>query len=400
MAGEWPIDRLDVAALAARGWRPHPFRQFVLKIHSRCDLACDYCYVYAMGDHTWRSRPAVITAEAISAAAHRIAEHCRIHQLPDVTVILHGGEPLLAGHSVIRSIAAALRSAVPHTTQLTLYVQTNGMLLTENMLDLLLELDIQVGVSLDGGAGQHDRHRRTVGGKGSYQRIAGALRLLNSGRYRRLYRGLLCVIDLDADPLDTYRSLLDFQPPKLDFLLPHGNWTVPPPHRSPGDHRTPYGDWLVAVFDHWYGAPHRETGVRIFEEIMHLAFGGSSQSELIGLSPVALLVIDTDGAIEQVDTLRSVHHGAAATGMNVFGNDFDEVLTHPAIAARQIGTEALSKICRDCRIHRICGAGHYPHRYRRGSGFRNPSVYCPDLTRLIEHIVGRLQADIADLLGT
>jgi uncharacterized protein len=29
-----------------------------------------------------------------------------------------------------------------------------------------------------------------------------------------------------------------------------------------------------------------------------------------------------------------------------------------------------------------------------GSGFRNPSVYCPDLTRLIGHIRARLQADL------
>ena len=34
------------------------------------------------------------------------------------------------------------------------------------------------------------------------------------------------------------------------------------------------------------------------------------------------------------------------------------------------------------------------HRYRAGDGFRNPSVYCADLTRLITHIHRRVGADL------
>ena len=32
-----------------------PFREFVLKVHSRCDLACDHCYVYEHADQSWLS---------------------------------------------------------------------------------------------------------------------------------------------------------------------------------------------------------------------------------------------------------------------------------------------------------------------------------------------------------
>ena len=55
---EWPAT-LDVARLESVGWRPLPFREFVLKIHSRCDLACDYCYMYTMADQSWRDRPVI-----------------------------------------------------------------------------------------------------------------------------------------------------------------------------------------------------------------------------------------------------------------------------------------------------------------------------------------------------
>ncbi len=45
----------------------------------------------------------------------------------------------------------------------------------------------------------------------------------------------------------------------------------------------------------------------------------------------------------------------------------------------------------------VCGAGHYPHRYRSGNGFANPSVYCRDLEHLIHHIRGRVVADVVAL---
>jgi uncharacterized protein len=46
-----------------------------------------------------------------------------------------------------------------------------------------------------------------------------------------------------------------------------------------------------------------------------------------------------------------------------------------------------------------CGGGLYPHRYRSGSGFRHPSVYCADLMRLITHVRDRVGADL-NLLTT
>jgi hypothetical protein len=43
-----------------------PLRQFVHKVHSRCHLACDYCYVYQAADQGWRGRPMVMSDETIA----------------------------------------------------------------------------------------------------------------------------------------------------------------------------------------------------------------------------------------------------------------------------------------------------------------------------------------------
>ncbi|MEV5413734.1 FxsB family cyclophane-forming radical SAM/SPASM peptide maturase [Thermopolyspora sp. NPDC052614] len=388
---EWPAT-LDVARLAAGEWRPTPFRQFILKVHSRCDLACDYCYVYTLADQSWRSRPRRMPRPLLRAAARRIAEHAHAHGLDGVRVILHGGEPLLAGRDYLAELVATMREAL-NGVDVRFSVQTNAMRLDEDFLRLFAELGVRVGVSVDGGPEANDRHRRTADGRGSHARVAAALRLLAG--FRQVYGGLLCTVDLANDPVETYEDLLAFEPPRIDFLLPHGTWAAPPPGRTADPRHTPYADWLIAVFDRWYGEGRGATGVRLFEEIIHLLLGGRSGVEALGLTPSSLVVIETDGTIEQSDFLKVVGHGAPATGLNIVDHPFDAALSHPGVVARQLGWAALADECRACRFARVCGAGLYAHRYRPGSGHRNPSVYCPDLYRLIEHVQTRIRRDLS-----
>ncbi|MBY8872269.1 FxsB family radical SAM/SPASM domain protein [Micromonospora sp. PLK6-60] len=373
--------------------RPVPFSEFILKVHSRCNLACDYCYMYELADRSARTDPPRMSPEVFARTCWRIGEHVRTHGLDAARVVLHGGEPLLVGAPALARMADRLRAAVrPATARIT--VQTNGTRLDEPALSALVGAGVRIGVSLDGDRTANDRHRRYASGRGSFDQVDAALRRLADRP--EAYAGILCVVDLAADPLDTYAALLAYRPPVVDFLLPHANWESPPA-RPDGDD-TGYGRWLARVFDAWYDAPVRRTRVRLFEELINLLLGGASRTESLGLSPVAAVVVNTDGGYEQVDTLRSSYPGAVDTDLTVFAHSFDEVLRHPAVAARQAGVSALAAGCRACPVHRVCGGGNYPHRYRAGS-FTNPSVYCHDLRLLIDHVAGRLRADLVGLRG-
>jgi uncharacterized protein len=348
--------------------------------------------MYEMADQSWRDQPRRMLVDIAECAAWRIGEHARAHEMPSIALILHGGEPLLAGQELIWRLVTATRKAAGPDVRVDARVQTNAVGLDDSSLQLFCELGVRVGVSLDGAAEAHDRHRRFVSGRGSYAAVSAALERLQRQRFRHLFGGLLCTIDLRNDPVATYEALAAFDPPKIDFLLPHGTWDAPPPGRGSDPTDTPYGDWLIAIFDHWYPTPR--TDVRLFEEIMRLILSRTSSGEAVGLSPARMVVIETDGSIEQVDTLKAVYHGAAVTGLHVTRDPLDAALLLPGMVARQLGVMGLAAQCRTCPIHRVCGGGMYPHRYRSGTGFANPSVYCPDLMRLIGHIREVMQADI------
>ena len=99
-----------------------------------------------------------------------------------------------------------------------------------------------------------------------------------------------------------------------------------------------------------------------------------------------MVVIETDGTIEQADSIKVAYDGAPATGLDIFRHPLDAAAAHPAIRARQQGIAGLRDTCRQCPVVTSCGGGLYAHRYRTGTGFDNPSVYCADLEKIITHV--------------
>lgn len=176
-------------------------------------------------------------------------DYARRHKLAEVRIILHGGESLLAGVKRIVEFAELAYSLTPPGTQLRLSVQTNGTQLDDEMIDVLRRYRISVGVRLNGTEADNDRSRPYRDGSGSHSKVAEAPRRLNQPYNRRIYGGILCTIDLQNSPLITYRHLIEFRPPNLDFILPLGHWGEPPPGRDADPHNVPYAEWLF-----WGGA--------------------------------------------------------------------------------------------------------------------------------------------------
>ncbi|MFD4030975.1 radical SAM/SPASM protein FxsB, inactivated metallohydrolase extension form [Streptomyces sp. NPDC058637] len=366
-----------------------PFREIVLKVHSRCDLACDHCYIYEHADQSWLTRPKTISDEAISWAARRLAEHASTHALDSMSVILHGGEPLLAGTARLRRVCEELTGALNGIAELDLRIHTNGVQLSPRYLDLFDEFDVKVGISLDGDRTANDRHRRFANGRTSHPLVLKAVELLRQERYRHLDLGLLCTIDIENDPHAVLDALVELEPPLIDFLLPHATWDDPPPR--PNGSGTAYAEWLLKIYDRWEERG-RPVPVRLFASVLSTLSGGPGLTESLGLAPTDLVVVETDGTLEQVDSLKSAYDGAAATGFDVFTHSFDDVAAHPGVRARQLGLAGVSETCRSCPVVRSCGGGLYTHRYSSAGEFDNPSVYCRDLEALVRGIEARAAA--------
>ncbi|MFI1563877.1 FxsB family cyclophane-forming radical SAM/SPASM peptide maturase [Streptomyces sp. NPDC020490] len=364
-----------------------PFRTFILKVANRCNIDCDYCFVFNSRDQAARRLPARMDLAVARAAARRIGEHAAAHDLRTIHVVLHGGEPLLVGVAHMADLLDAVRGGVPAGTRILFELQTNGTLLSEAWLDLFERYEVVVGVSLDGPPRANDRHRLTHAGRSSAACAVRGIELLRSRTH--LFAGLLAVVDLANDPAEVHDYLAAFEPPVIDFGLPHATHDDPPPRADAGVPE--YGLWLSRVYDAWLARPEHRHSVRMLEDIVALSSGVRGSVETLGLAPPTSVVIESDGSIEAVDTLRSVEEGASWLGLDVRRHSFDDALSHAKLLHRQHGTEALAEQCRACPLVDVCGGGYLPHRFSAAQGYRNPSVYCADLEYVIRHVQSSLR---------
>ncbi|MFE1936521.1 FxsB family cyclophane-forming radical SAM/SPASM peptide maturase [Streptomyces sp. NPDC059474] len=364
-----------------------PLRTFILKVANRCNIDCDYCYVFNSKDQSSRHLPARMSLEVARAAARRIGEHAAANGLREVHVVLHGGEPLLAGQQHMAGLLSTVLEAIPPTTDVRFELQTNGTLLTEAWLDLCERYGVAVGISLDGPPAANDRHRLTHTGRSSAASALRGIELLRSRPH--LFAGLLAVVDLANDPVEVHDYLASFEPPVIDFNLPHGTHDDPPHRDNPSVPE--YGLWMSRVYDAWLARPEYQHTVRMLEDIVALSSGVRGSVETLGLAPPTSVVIESNGTIEGVDTLRSVEEGASWLGIDLFDSSFDEVMRHPKLLHRHDSKAALAEKCQSCPLVEVCGGGYLPHRFSAGRGYRNPSVYCTDLEHLIRHIQDSLR---------
>jgi uncharacterized protein len=358
--------------------------------------------MYEAADQGWRSQPMVMSRRTAAAVGRRIAEHAAESEGCDlIRVVLHGGEPLLAGVDRLREIIEAVREpllTLPSPPRLDLRIHTNGVRLDERFCDLFAEFNVKVGVSMDGDAAANDRHRRYANGRSSHAQVLAALALLRTPPYRHLFAGILCTIDIANDPVAVYRALAAERPPRIDLLLPHATWDNPPPRPDgiarPSTAADPaYAAWLLEIHRVW-SAEGRPFGIRLFDSIRSTLHGGPPLTEALGVTPSDLLVIETDGSIEQADSLKVAFDGAVDTGLRVQDHPLSAAAGNAQIVARQNGPDGLSGQCRACPVLASCGGGLFAHRYRGASAepadpaaaFRNPTVYCADLLALIQTI--------------
>jgi uncharacterized protein len=271
-------------------------------------------------------------------------------------------------------------------------MQTNATLLDDDIVEVIRNQGISVSVSIDGDSESNDRHRVDHQGRGSHARVVEGIARLKAGA-PECFSGILAVMDLRNDPIRTFDSIASFGVDWVDFLLPHYNWDRVPPR--PSDDPVAYGRWYWAIYEAWTADRHPDVTVRFLANIVSQLVGGDSVYEAMTLAPCTLVTVATDGSIEAVDCLKSTATGVQQIGINIHGATFDHAVRAKMVSLRQSGEHQLAPECRACEFKRECAGGYFPHRWGRGRGFSNPSVFCEDLFWLL----GRIRADLLSRRG-
>ena len=142
---------------------------------SGCNLRCAYCF-YA-DEASVRAVPNYgLMSKEVS---HTLIDKAAGAAEGSVTFLFQGGEPTLAGLEFYKDFVAHVQDAFPRGLTVQYAIQTNGTLLDEEWCLFFQEHRFLVGLSLDGNRACHDRFRRDGAGKGTYDQVLRAARLLD-----------------------------------------------------------------------------------------------------------------------------------------------------------------------------------------------------------------------------
>jgi uncharacterized protein len=358
---------------------PRPVAFVLVKLASRCNINCTYCYWFR--DAEVYKKPAVLTPEAEDAFCQRLEEHIREFELPAFLLVFHGGEPLLFPKRRFDVLMKKLRAIAERTgCYIKCGVTTNAILVDDEWIALFKAHDVDVSVSLDGPAEINDKYRVDFKGRGT---LAQTLEGLDRLRAADLAPGLISVCNPGTDP----EQVLAFVADELGIK----EFDILPPDATHADNPPPIADYFIKLFDVWFDK-YAAKGVRIdtLDAMIRGLAGQLSLSDTIGLGPIDTITLMPDGSLEPLDVLRIAGDGSTASKTHVRSNALKDVENDPVWREAYEASTTLCETCRKCEYLDACGGGHLAQRWSSERRFDNPSVYCESWKRIFAHIWERI----------
>ena len=370
----------------------------VLKLTSVCNLRCSYCYVFRGKDHSYQKQPNRISIETISQLVSFLQQGIEDLNLNKVNFTLFGGEPLIIGKKRFSEICQQLNDL---SAKVKISVQTNGVLIDDEWIDLFLNEKVGVGISLDGSEKEHDQFRIDAKGRGSYRIIVENIKKMH---HKKLYPGILSVIYPKRNAKKIYNHFTkEIGLQKFDVLLPKNTHDDVLPY-SP----QLYGKFLCDLFDAWIEDDKPEISIRTFSSLFNLIKGGTRY--VYGIGPyvensLPLISISTDGKLSPTSEFVSMGEEIMNTNESIWSISLKNFLNHKIFIDIKQAERNLPNKCRQCCWEKICGGSCLINRYKTSNGWDNPSIYCKGLMLLYSKICayfiyqGYSRQQIKELLG-
>jgi uncharacterized protein len=329
----------------------------IMKSTRRCNLRCTYC-------RSWSDEPNQIMPFEVMARAVR--DVLRAPEVQSAAFVWHGGESTLRSTAFYRK-ALWLQERFRRPGQKVVNsIQTNGVTLNDEWLELFKQFRFSVGVSLDGPPEIHDRRRLDVAGRPTAARVREGLAKLQA---HGISHGVLVVVDDDILELGAERLLhflLELGVPGVALLnvVPEGD----PGQASASDPYLEfprYIEFLRDLFRCWWPRYKDRISFREITDLLRKVQGQRGRYCVYdGNCMGGYFTIEPMGEISACDKFqgdRTFQFG------NILQMELSNVVASPELVRVHEGTDTAIDRTRDCRWFDVCQGGcphdrHVRHR--------------------------------------
>jgi uncharacterized protein len=357
-------------------------------------MRCRYCFYADVGAHRELPSYGIMAGET----ARRVINNsfADLAGGDEITFAFQGGEPTLAGLAWFEDFTghAALAADRVGNVSIRYAFQTNGLLLDSRWAELFRRRRFLVGLSLDGGKGFHDRNRRDAGGRGTWEAVMEAKRLLDA---EGVEYNILCVLtnELAGEPDKVWGFILRERIGYIQFIPCLEG--LDDAGEGPGDRdggaagprvkagtkaaserglRPPrFARFYSRLFSLWLGELERGhyVSVKLFDDTAHYFFKGIPSSCGIDGRCGVQFVVEADGGVYPCDFYVLDSRRTGNLTSQTLAEIFDSPRTRAFLAeGREQGQAAPgSGPCAGCGYYARCRGGCKRMRkamYHSGTG--------------------------------
>ncbi len=347
----------------------YPISTLVLNVNTGCNLSCSYCYKEDLATPDRGQKMAFETAaKSFELLLQESGERKRVN------LVFFGGEPL-SNMTLIRAVVDhAERRAAEVGKVVDFSLTTNATLLTEYLVDYFSAHRIGVTVSMDGPKALHDKNRKTVGGKGTYDVVARKARMLLEHHRTRPVGARVTLTKGVTDVVAIHQHL------KHDI----GFFEVGYAPVTAGDveYFNLTEDELAEVFQGMkaLGRDYRDealagrnNGFANMHQLMTDLADGTRKALPCGAG-LGMLAVDKDGGL-------NLCHRFTGSELPTFG-DIDAGIDKQSLGSfLEQAQDRSERPCATCRIRNICSGGCYHESYARYGDPMHPVAHYCELMR-------------------
>lgn len=351
-----------------------------------CNMRCKYCFYADEMAHRATQSYGVMSFDTAEKTVQKAIEYSKNDGA--VGFMFQGGEPTLAGIDFFRHFVECIKKYNVCNLKVSLAIQTNGYAVNAEWAKFFADNGFLVGLSIDGPAEIHNRHRVDAAGHATFNKVMSAAALFK--KYGVQYNTLTVVTSENAKSAQKIYNFLvkngmTWQQfiPCLDTLS-DGNDTASKPPLTGEE----YGRFLCNLFDRWYGdmKAGRYVYNRTFENYVGILVGRPPEDcGMCGYCTVQF-VVEADGSVYPCDfyALDEYRLGSLVT------DPIKSLLARAEEIKFVEESKTLPDECRSCEWVFLCRGGCRRNREPFENGIPSRNRFCEGYKAFFRHSYPRM----------
>jgi len=345
-----------------------------------CNLKCSYCF-YLKKNKLYPEQKK--HRMSISTLENMVSSFLKTDQQQHAFG-WQGGEPTLMGLDFFKKVIEFQKQYGRSGAVVSNGLQTNAVLIDNEMAAHFAKYNYLLGVSLDGPAKYHDKFRLNLANEGSHADIIKSINILNNNNVEF---NILSMINSETakNAKEIYSYMKDSGFNYLQFIpcVEFDNKNKPLPFTVSSEG---FGEFLCNLFDAWYENDTRTVSIRLFDSILHLLVDNVRNVCHFGKDCRQYLVVEHNGDIYPCDffVLPSLKLG------NLNTDSWDKLLNSKKYQVFGEKKSIYSAKCAKCRYLKICAGECLKHRlYGTNTDSKNISWLCEGWQMFFAHTLDR-----------